>query len=174
MPDISLLQSDVEIEAKESKISGIFLTTSIIFLIISAGSYIGLFFYNSILTENLNQVAESIKNLNIENTSSEIGRLNEVEGQLSVVENLRKNHADPNKLLSVISSSIHPRVYYENTDFDVMRGKVELIGVALNPKSLSEQVSLYFKNKDISSYEISDISLVEKGVKFSVLLNIKK
>lgn len=174
MPDISLLQSDIEIEAKESKISGIFLTISIIFLIISTGSYIGLFFYNSILTDNLDQVIESIENLNLENASNEVGKLNEVEGQLSVIQSLRKNHVDSNKLLAVVSGSVHPKVYYKNTDFDVMRNKVTLTGVALNPRSLSEQVNLYSKNKNILDYEISNISLVDNGVKFSILLNIKK
>ncbi|MEK7452608.1 MAG: hypothetical protein AAB614_00035 [Patescibacteria group bacterium] len=174
MPDISLLQSDYEVVLKESRIPSIFLTVSIILLVVSIGSYVGLFFYHATLAENLKQVSIAIESLSIENASNEAGRLSKMGGQLDVIQYLRELHTDANASLAVIAKSVHPKVYYKDADINLVQGEAKLTGIALTPKSLSEQVMMYAGEKNILSYDISNISLVNDNVKFELNLKIKK
>jgi len=159
VPDISLLQSDFEMESEESRIPSFFLTVSLILLILSVGSYIGLYFYVSTLKDTLDQTVVSIKNLNLQDTSTTVGKLNRIGGQLEVLKQLRNEHYDASSFLDVLSGSVHPRVYYKNANFDMKNKTIKVDGVAANPASLSSQVGIYFEDDKISEYKISDVSL---------------
>jgi len=173
MPDISLLQNDIELEDRESKIPSIFLTISIIFLILSIGSWIGLYFYMNTLDENLATVTQSIKSLNTQNAENEVGKLNSIKNKLAVLQTLRKGHTNVNNIVSIIAKTVYPSVYYESSDIDFSTNKVILAGVAQNPKSLAQQVSLYSKSESITSYSISNVSLDANGeVRFQATLSL--
>ncbi len=174
MPDISLLQNELELEAEESRIPSFFLTISIIILIISIGAYIGLYFYVATLKSTLDQSILAIKNLSLENTSTTVERLNGIEGQLAVLKELRAIHSNASVFLGVLADSVHPRVFYKNAFFDLRNKIIELEGLAVNSSSLSKQVMIYFNDEKIKDYSISDISLDElKGVNFKAKLKLK-
>jgi len=174
MPDISLLQSDLEVEAEESKIPSFFLTVSIILLIISIGAYIGLYFYVATLKDALNQSISALENLSIENASTVVEDLNKAGGTLMVLKELRMAHSDASKFLDVLSASVLPGVYYKNASFNLKDKTIEAEGLAQSSSSLSKQVIVYFNDKNIEKYSISDVSLDEfEGVKFKVNLKVK-
>jgi len=173
MPDVSILQSDIDVQIKESRIPGFFLTMSVIVLIISIGSYVGLFFYNASISDSLSQIEISIKNINLENTSSKVDEFNKIEGKLSILQTLRKNRTDINRIMSILATTVHPRVYYENASIDAEKGTIELSGFAASPGNLSKQVSIYSRSKNILKYEIKNVALVADGVSFNASLTIK-
>ena len=174
MPDISLLQSDLEMESEESRIPSFFLTVSLILLILSVGSYIGLYFYVSTLKETLDQTVVSIKNLNLQDTSTTVGKLNQIDGQLAVLKQLRNDHYDVASFLGVLSDSVHPRVYYKDAHFDMKDKTISVEGIAANPASLSKQVSIYYEDDKISEYKISDVSLDgSNNISFKASLKVK-
>ncbi len=174
MPDISLLQNDLEVEAEESRIPSFFLTVSMIILIISIGAYIGLYFYAVTLKDALEQSVLAVKNLSLENTATTVERLNGVEGQLEALKELRLAHSDASVFLDVLANSVHPRVFYKNAFFDLKNKVIEVEGLAANSSSLSKQVIIYFKDKNIDDYSISDVSLDGfDGVSFKAKLKVK-
>ena len=173
MPDVSILQNDFGVEVKESKIPGFFLTISIIFLIVSVGSYIGLLFYKKALDENLSQVEKTIEGLNIEGTSSKVAVLNKVEDKLNILKELRAKHTDAGAILDVIAKTVHPLIYYLNADVNLSKGLVFLTGMATSPASVAEQILIYSNNESISEYSIEDVAIVGSDIKFSVLLKVK-
>ena len=174
MPDISLLQSDLELDAEESRIPSFFLTASIILLIISIGAYVGLYFYVATLKDTLDQSVLAIKNLSLKNTSTVVEELNGAEGRLAVLKELRVTHSDASVFLNVLASSVLPGVYYKNASFNLKNKMIEVDGLAQNSSSLSKQVIIYFKDKNFDKYSISDVSLDGlNGVAFKAKLKVK-
>jgi hypothetical protein len=174
VPDISLLQNDLEVETEESRIPSFFLTVSMTLLIISIGAYIGLYFYVSTLKGALDQSVLAIKNLSLKNTSNVVEKLNGAEGQLAVLKELRIVHSDASIFLDVLANSVHPRVFYKNASFDLKNKLIEVDGLAANSSSLSKQVIIYFKDEKIDEYSISDVSLDGfDGIGFRAKLKVK-
>ncbi len=172
MPDVSILQTDTELQVKESKIPGFFMTASVLALLVSIGAYIGLFFYNKILLERLSQLDSAIENLNIEAASTKVEVLNKIEGQVNILKKLRSEHTNANEIFDVLAKTIHPRVYYKSAKMDLKNKVVEVQGQAFNPASLSRQVSIYTKSEKIQKYKISNVKLKDGGVSFLATLNI--
>ncbi|MBI3671758.1 hypothetical protein HY249_03120, partial [Candidatus Azambacteria bacterium] len=121
------------------------------------------------------QLNESIKSLNIDSASTQVGKLHQIDAQLAAIQRLRSGHTDAAKIMNAVAKSVHPNVYYEKGDFDLKKNIVDLGGVAGNPTSLASQVGIYTNSKEISEYKVSNVSLnsSDGSVKFSAVLNIK-
>jgi len=81
-----------------------------------------------------------------------------------------KEHKLTSQVFTFIENSTHPEVSFMDFDFNSQSSDLTLSGETSDFKTLGEQLLILQRQEDIEDIELSNISLVEEGVDFSLSL----
>jgi len=161
MPDISLLQQEYALPEEERRAPGLAALIAFVLLLIIFGGYVGLYFYNAILANRVQELDKSIAELKSNDAYKSVEQIKNVGIEIQTLKSLRENHSYPNKFIEKIAKSTHPKVYLTSGSIDVFKKSVSLHGVAPNSVIMARQIELYGQNEEIAGFEVKEIAYGE-------------
>lgn len=161
MPDISLLQREYEVTREESQTASILFTVSIIFFIIFVGAYVGFYFYDSFLANEINTVNEEIAKTKVGESFKNVDQLNALKSKTNMLKSLRESHTSISKILSKFEQATHPQTLFTSGDFYLDSDSAKLKGSVSNTPALLRQIEIYTTNTAIKDFTLDNPGYTE-------------
>lgn len=177
MPDVSLLQREYYGGGEEeSKVPGIASTVALVFFLITAVAFGGLYFYNRSLITRAQAITENIKGLHVGDIAETIEQLKELGNKARGLRELREGHTALSGLLGTFEKTTHPATIFSNADFDAQNGTVKLKGVTETTKTMARQVEIYQQEGSLSDFSVENIAYKDekKAVGFQANITFNK
>lgn len=174
MPDISILQREYEVAREESRAPGIVFTAAVTLLIIIAGAWVSLYFFDQFYGQQAEEIAKRMEDLKAKEAGEALNQLKIFNNKAEALADLRARHTAASALLQKIEKSTHPLVVFDSANFKVADGGVELKGSAPSALILARQLEIYMQNQDLADFKVSGLGYgTEHGVSFSASLRFK-
>ncbi len=175
MPDISLLQQEYNTVLEEDKTPGIFFTITFSLLLMVIASYIGLYFYNTLLAKQVEEIQKKIADLKVGDVYKNLEQLRATGKTVEMLKTLRESHTSAVRALSELEKSTHPLVLFSSGTFNLTTKEVTANGMADTIHILARQVELYRAHSALEEFSVSQITYADKrSISFSAKLRFKK
>jgi|SRR3989344_389607 len=144
-----------------------------VIFVITAGVYAGLNFgYRPYLNSRIKGLDSKITELNQIVNEEEREKLASFYSQLVNVDNLLDIQTKPSKLFDLLEKVTIPSVYYSSLELGVQNREVKISGVSPTYDVLVQQLELFRRDPEISSFSLDNSSGKDSGVTFSATLNL--
>lgn len=151
-----------------------FVVVASVVFIASVGVYLGLFFYNRTLANDVNSVTSEIERLQKDFNRPEISEARAFRARADLARTLLSRHATTRPLFAFLERYTTERTFY--TDFSFKRDGIEgysleLKGEAPDYASLAYQMDTFRERKELKTFFVQDLTLTRMGtVTFSLSL----
>lgn len=166
MPDINLIPTEykkkrIGLKAIFSKTLGIIL----VLLILSLLVYGGFLIYKKTLTQKINDLNESISELESKRDGKLENTIYRADKKLKSVENLFKSHFYWSKIFTKIEQAVVSDVYFTESKAIIDSDKINLtlIGNSKSYTGIAQQMISFSEDKIVEKVELSDIKLNDVG-----------
>ncbi len=156
---------EIEPEKKQgSSGNNILLAASIVFLVLSFGSY---FYLNNFAiprkTAQINNATATLASMSTEDIQAKENELTLAQKYINDFKILYENNPKTSKFFDSFQKWAHPKVVYSGLSLDVGNKKVTIKGTTDGFQSVMQQIALIQNEPSIQSFDISNIALGEQG-----------
>ena len=147
------------------------LTLSIVFVVLLAGVYFGLRYFNNNLRAQIETIngliQESINGL----PSEKRQEIFKMDARLNNLEKILTNHPYVSKIFGLVERVAHPRVSFKSMEVAISQNSISLSGRADNYTVLAEQLIGVLAVEDVKDAQLKSFGAEELGINF--VLEIK-
>lgn len=154
--------------------AGLFLTISVLMLVISFAIFGGAFFYKQYLQRQRTAVAASLERLEADFEPSLLMELNRVSQLLSTAKLLLQSHVSTSRIFQFIEDNVFNGIRFSSFSFDAEKMSLRMNGEAGSYTVLAGQAAAFEESRFVESVSLSNLSLQPNGdVGFAVSIRFK-
>ena len=140
-----------------------FLYGSLGLLILVLGIYGGLFYYQTRLSADSQDLDLQISQVGTPSQKQMESQVFDAKKKIGTFSDILGAHYKTSQVLSLLEKITHPKVWFTNFDLNAQGDNLTIYGATLNFQTLGQQVAILRGESMIREIKLSDLSIGDKG-----------
>ncbi len=136
---------------------------SLVFVLLIAGLYLGLMFYNNSILSSIAQTDEQLAALENSRDKKLEQKLLDLRGQLAVVGPLISSHSFWSQGFTKIQNLVQPQVQFKSISADGTAAKIIFQATAANYTTIAKQIAAFYADDSIADIILNKASSLPTG-----------